>query len=838
VTSEELNRAAAETIVERRFSGESAGAGETIVESGAAGGAGGAEFLSLVDQAPDTFHGWDIIESFPARGSEADIFLVGKASEQRILKLYRQGLEPITEVHSRIAELSRRYENFFVKILDQGRDEDSGRYYELQEYYSRGTLRRLADSERLTEPAIRAFLEQIQVILATLHDNGVLHLDLKPANILVRGLDPLSVVVTDFGIASLLDTTDSKRVTGVKGTSLYQSPESLAGVVGVKTDWWALGIILLELLAGEHPFEGLQRQVIYYQLTTQGIRVPSVIGGRWRSLVQGLLTRNPEKRWGAHEVGQWLTGIDPAVFLEDAPGTAVDEAPPGDHPHPEWWTRFLISRKFRGTWYVTLEEMLGAMAASAAAWDEGKRVFGQGHLVRWLRSNQDFDRADQLTHILGEGDFIDLGLFRVLCLFRADLPASWRGRGLELGFLREVLQKAAESRLDGDEMVFVEHLLLGTIGDLITHNRVRIGRDEQLALRLAGALKDTPMAGMPLPRRAFLLGQAIGGQWQACSVIEHVRSFLRREKAAEILIRTAATTGFIAWMAGEGALSDRETGLWQSILAFFSVPAPDRGAGFVEALAACEAEWHAFVMECGDLRAEVISLFAGVLVSPAAFDAVLQGVQARPVIETVFRIGLRVPERMLFVEYWQRLRLFARVKSQVRVFQGALLPNVPAVAVARALQRPVGLGWSPDFLAETPLEAYEEALTNPSFLPRRGTLGLNDWESALRFLEGQGVRGPSAKESKNLRMLCQLLAECAALRESETRDPQGYRIWGWAGLVGALLSALPLAFGLLPAMGCVFPMTGLVLTMWAKWSTFRILGIHHSRIVALKKGLA
>ena len=123
----------------------------------------------------------------------------------------------------------------------------------------------------------------------------------------MRSLDPLNLVVIDFGIASTLEAGMSKKATQFGGTPMYQSPESFSSVVdektgkrrvilGSPTDWWGLGMILLEIAAGFHPFRDLSADVIAYSIATETITIPEKIDAGQKELLKGLLTRNPEKR--------------------------------------------------------------------------------------------------------------------------------------------------------------------------------------------------------------------------------------------------------------------------------------------------------------------------------------------------------------------------------------------------------------------------------------------------------------------------------------------------------------------------------------------------------------
>ena len=82
----------------------------------------------------------------------------------------------------------------------------------------------------------------------------------------------------------------------LKGTPLYWSPEAFTQIVGRESDFWSLGIIVLEILLGRHPLSGLDMRIIMYTLSTRGIKVPKEIPARYSLLLKGLLTRDPHRR--------------------------------------------------------------------------------------------------------------------------------------------------------------------------------------------------------------------------------------------------------------------------------------------------------------------------------------------------------------------------------------------------------------------------------------------------------------------------------------------------------------------------------------------------------------
>ncbi|AOS95996.1 Serine/threonine-protein kinase StkP [Microbulbifer aggregans] len=131
----------------------------------------------------------------------------------------------------------------------------SGDYYIAMELLDGGDLTNNLD--RFQEPdAILRLIQQIAEGLAVVHDKGIIHRDVKPANILFR--NDGAAVLTDFGIAKDVDNNSDLTQAGFSlGSPSYSSPEQAQGQpIDITTDIYSLGVILLELLLGYNPFKG------------------------------------------------------------------------------------------------------------------------------------------------------------------------------------------------------------------------------------------------------------------------------------------------------------------------------------------------------------------------------------------------------------------------------------------------------------------------------------------------------------------------------------------------------------------------------------------------------
>ncbi|MDR2180409.1 MAG: protein kinase [Synergistaceae bacterium] len=384
-----------------------------------------------------SFRGWAILEQLPTKGAEADIYLVQVGEERCVLKLYRHRLEPKIEVLNRVSEMSRNYSRCFVVFRDVGFDEHTGRWYELQEYISLGSLRDLPPEVKRAPDFARTLVAELAEAIHCLHLNEIVHCDIKPANILVRSLAPLDLVLTDFGISSILASDMSQKMTSLKGTPMYWAPEAFSRAIGRPCDWWGLGMIVLELLVGEHPFEGLTDSQIIHKLTIGNVEVPEGVGPREAQLIKGLLTKDDARRWGHEEVLRWLSGEgDIPVHYENP---QVSRSLFGQTPF-----------RFEGRDYTTAEELALVFAGHEKPWLSGTHYLR--YIRQWLESNMLFDEATELGDMAAKTD-PERALFRFVHS-NARCPFSLLGKLIDAhnlylfsgrGVRREA--SAAESRI-------------------------------------------------------------------------------------------------------------------------------------------------------------------------------------------------------------------------------------------------------------------------------------------------------------------------------------------------------------------------------------------------------
>ncbi len=207
-----------------------------------------------------------------------------------------------------------------VTVYDVG--EDEGVLYLAMEYISGGSL-----SQRIADPGSFPLVDRIRILsevadaLSHAHQRGVLHRDVKPANILLT--DSSSAKVTDFGIGKLLTGDTDLTTTGqMVGSPAYMSPEQVRGdKLDVRSDVFSLGVVLYQTLTLRKPFPADTLTTLVYQILhdepLDPIRHNEELPPEITEIARKCLAKNREERYGdAAELAddlRALIGIAPLV---------------------------------------------------------------------------------------------------------------------------------------------------------------------------------------------------------------------------------------------------------------------------------------------------------------------------------------------------------------------------------------------------------------------------------------------------------------------------------------------------------------------------------------------
>lgn len=159
--------------------------------------------------------------------------------------------------------------------------------------YAGDDLSKLLEKGRLSEDKVRDYGRQILTAMLYLHENKVVHRDLKPQNILLEGGQ---IKLCDFGFAKKMSAA-TNFLKSIKGTPLYIAPEILQQRnYSHKVDVWSLGIILFELATGKTPFYASTVQQLQPKILHESVKFPSSMSPALRDLIDGMLQKNDKKR--------------------------------------------------------------------------------------------------------------------------------------------------------------------------------------------------------------------------------------------------------------------------------------------------------------------------------------------------------------------------------------------------------------------------------------------------------------------------------------------------------------------------------------------------------------
>ncbi|GIF66112.1 hypothetical protein Ais01nite_41470 [Asanoa ishikariensis] len=191
-------------------------------------------------------------------------------------------------------------------------------------------LRRRVRRDGPVPPAVAAHIAaQVADALAYLHGRGIVHGDVKPANLLVPA-NGGRVRLTDFGVARRMG---ARRAAVLHATPEYVAPEVVGGApAGPAADVYALGIVLYELLTGRSPYRGGQpTQVIARHTTCTPVPPPGLPAVVW-PVIEDCVAAQPDRRPAARLLAARLRGLEPA--LDGAPTLA-----PLHGEQVTWWPR-------------------------------------------------------------------------------------------------------------------------------------------------------------------------------------------------------------------------------------------------------------------------------------------------------------------------------------------------------------------------------------------------------------------------------------------------------------------------------------------------------------------
>lgn len=259
------------------------------------------------------------VEKLIGSGSEGDIYIVADKRGRYALKLCHHGFKTNVKVLQALEKLKGK--GYIAEPLAY--DES----FELAEYLPEGSAAQAGIKGNAQ--AILAIALKTAMTLDAMHKAGVLHKDVKPANILIENRNNWNSVLCDFGIADLLDKNGTCATKQVR-TPIYAAPEVYTDTItlpdgiyielSTKADFYSLGMTILSLWMGEGEFKALEQNMAIDKVKGR-IAVPADMPDPLARICRGLLIKDPAKRWNLDEILRTMDGedvpVDEALRIED-----------------------------------------------------------------------------------------------------------------------------------------------------------------------------------------------------------------------------------------------------------------------------------------------------------------------------------------------------------------------------------------------------------------------------------------------------------------------------------------------------------------------------------------
>ena len=257
---------------------------------------------------PDYLKGYEIVNKLGA-GVFGEVYKIRKVSigkfyAVKFLRVEDPSLKNavVRELES-VKLLAQIDHPNLVSIEDQG--EIDAIPYIIMSYAGEQTLKHILEQGSLPEHQAIDFFRQVCSGVQALHDRSIIHFDLKPANIYLKGE---LARVGDYGLSKLVSRTRRSLSFG-RGTPYYMAPEMLHRRGDHRSDIYSLGVILFECLSGDVPFKGDTEWEVLKKHETQEVTFPPNLPLQFRPAIQRAMAKNPHDRFSS--VSELKLAVDP-----------------------------------------------------------------------------------------------------------------------------------------------------------------------------------------------------------------------------------------------------------------------------------------------------------------------------------------------------------------------------------------------------------------------------------------------------------------------------------------------------------------------------------------------
>ncbi|WP_448006558.1 serine/threonine-protein kinase [Agromyces bauzanensis] len=292
--------------------------------------------------AGDSFVGTTLGERYRldgliGRGGMASVYrgedlALGRPVAVKVFAEAAEGIDDAERRRSETALLASLAHRALVRLYDAAHDPGSGREFLVMELVDGRDLREALKLGPLGSADAAGMLADLAEALHVIHERGIVHRDVKPANVLLEPAHLPSrtwnAKLADFGIARLIDDARLTRTGLLVGTPGYLSPEQVTGAPpGPAADVYSLGLLVLEARTGETAFPGPAVEAASARLVRDP-DVPASLGGDWVALLRAMTTREPTGRPSALDVAVAAATLDTSpgpVGVVTAPTVAFSD---------------------------------------------------------------------------------------------------------------------------------------------------------------------------------------------------------------------------------------------------------------------------------------------------------------------------------------------------------------------------------------------------------------------------------------------------------------------------------------------------------------------------------
>jgi serine/threonine protein kinase len=254
---------------------------------------------------------------------------LGRTVAIKILDARPSNLESVRRERAEIELLASLSHHALVTLFDASVDLSDGtdRTFLVMELVDGPDLGSRIAAGPIAPADIAVMAVDLADALHTVHESGVVHRDVKPANVLLGPSalpgQEFSAKLADFGIAHLIDSTRITSTGTVIGTAAYLSPEQAqGGAVGSSSDIYSLGLVLLEAHTRARAFSGTMVETLSARLSRDP-EIPASLGDEWKSLLASMTLRDEDARPTALEVAIAARSLQAA----DSPTSHSSSAP-------------------------------------------------------------------------------------------------------------------------------------------------------------------------------------------------------------------------------------------------------------------------------------------------------------------------------------------------------------------------------------------------------------------------------------------------------------------------------------------------------------------------------